>query len=816
MRTTDLPIESALGPLIAALIQGTAAVLVAQPGAGKTTIVPLVLIEQPWCTGKVIVVEPRRVAARAAASRLAALLGERVGDTVGWRMRGDTKVGRATRIEVVTDGVLTRMLQTDPSLDGVSCVVLDEFHERSLDIDLGLALCIDAQQGLRDDLRLLVMSATIDAGAVAELLSDASVIEAAGRTFPVTTRWLGPATPKLQPRAIAEAIRLALAESDGDVLAFLPGAREIRAVERDLGSVAGVVVLPLHGALPSSAQDRALGPAPDGRRKVVLSTNIAETSLTIEGVTAVVDSGWARRSVADSARAMSGLVTMRISRASADQRRGRAGRVRPGLGYRLWAEHEHALLDEHDPPEITQADLVPLALDLARWGAPDGSGLRWLTAPPPRALVAARGLLETLGVLEPSGQVTTHGRSVAALPTHPRLAHAMLRAREHGHGALACTVAALLGDRDIGDDRRDADLASRIDALRTGTRTPGVDRVRRDAERLRRRLGVAETSAFTVDHLGVILAFAYPDRVARRREQAGRYLLANGVGAAVAEHDNLSTSEWLAVAEVELLGDGGDARILLAAPITREELDLAIEPTTATVAQWDRRTRDVRVQRERRIGAIVLKASPFDDPDAARHALVDGVRIEGLALLPRLDDASTFRERVAFCRGHIGEEWPDLSDDALLEHLDEWLHPALVSAGARRRADLARVDLLHAIRAMVPWSLLTLLDQLAPTHVTTAKGTRKPVDYSGDDPSISLRIQDAFGWYETPKLAGGRVPLVVALLSPANRPVQVTRDLAGFWRGSYKEVRAELRGRYPKHAWPEDPTADQAGRGPRR
>ncbi len=816
MRTTDLPIASALGPLTAALHAGTSAVLVAQPGAGKTTVVPLVLIEQAWCTGKVIVVEPRRVAARAAASRLAALLGERVGETVGWRMRGDTKVGRNTRIEVVTDGVLTRMLQTDPGLDGIACVVLDEFHERSLDVDLGLAFCIDAQQGLRDDLRLLVMSATIDAAAVAGLLGDAPVIEAAGRTFPVATHWVGPATPVLQTRSVAETIRRALAETDGDVLAFLPGAREIRSVERDLGTPAGVVVLPLHGALPATAQDRALAPAPEGRRKVVLATNIAETSLTIEGVTAVVDSGWVRRSVTDPTRAMSGLVTVRISRASADQRRGRAGRVRPGVAYRLWAEHEHALLDEHDPPEITQADLVPLALDLARWGAPHGAGLRWLTPPPPRALTAAQGLLESLGVLEPSGHVTAHGRAVAELPAHPRLTHAMLRAKERGHGGSACTVAALLGDRDIGDDRRDADLASRVDALRNGSTAPGADRVRRDAQRLRRRLGVDDTGAFDIDHLGSVLALAFPDRVARRRDRVGRYLLSNGVGAAIAEHDNLATSEWLAVAEVELLGEGGDARILLAAPITREELDHAIEPSVITVAEWDRRTRDVRVQRETRIGAIVLKASPVDDRDGARHALVEGVRVEGLALLPRLDDATAFRARISFCRTHLGAEWPDFRDDALLERLDEWLHPALVNAGARRRADLGRVDVTGALRHLVPWSLLARLDELAPTHVTTAKGGRRAVDYTGDDPSVSLRIQDAFGWYDTPKLAGGRVPLVVSLLSPANRPVQVTRDLAGFWRGSYKEVRAELRGRYPKHAWPEDPTAAQAGSGPPR
>ncbi len=808
---THLPIGEVLDDITAALRTHASAVLVAEPGAGKTTVVPLALLEEAWCTGKVIVVEPRRVAARAAASRLAEQLGERPGGTVGWRMRGDTKIGARTRIEVITDGVLTRMLQNDPSLDGVSCVVLDEFHERSLDIDVGLAMCIDAQHGLRDDLRILVMSATIDGAAVARLLDDAPVIEATGRMFAVRTQWCGPATPTLQPAAVATATGRALAETSGDVLVFLPGAREIRATQRAIGALAGIDVLALHGTLSTEAQDRALAPAPLGRRKIVLATNIAETSLTIGGVTAVVDSGWVRRSVLDTRRAMSGLVTVRVSRASADQRRGRAGRVCPGVAYRLWGEHEHALLDAHDPPEITQADLVPLALDLARWGDPEGIGLRWLDAPPPHSLHAARQVLRTLDLIDVSGRVTTHGRAVGQLPLHPRLAHAVLRAHERGLGAVACTVAALLSDRDIGDDRRDADLAHRVDMLRTrGGGVPGVDRVRHDAQRLRRRLGLddraTEADAFAVEPIGFILALAYPDRIARRRDVPGRYLLASAVGAAIDAHDNLATSEWLAVAEIELTNDGGDARILLAAPLSRSELDQVVQPVDEVVATWDRRARDVRVQRETRIGAIVLKASPIDDPDGARRALVRGVHAEGLTLLPRLAEAAPLRARVAFCRTYLGEEWPDLGDDALLARLDEWLLPELIRHDVRRSSGLSRVDVVAALGHLVPRKLATRLDELAPTHVSTAKSQRRVVDYSGTNPMVSLRLQDAFGWHDTPLLAGGRVPIVVALLSPAGRPVQVTSDLAGFWRGSYAQVRAELRGRYPKHAWPDDPT----------
>jgi ATP-dependent helicase HrpB len=810
----SLPIVGSLDPILGALVRGRNVVVVAEPGAGKTTVVPLVLLDQPWCTGRVVVVEPRRVAARAAATRLASLLGEKPGDTVGWRMRGDTKIGRTTRLEVVTDGVLTRMLQHDPSLDGVSCVVLDELHERSLDVDLGLALCVDAQQGLRDDLRIVAMSATIDAEGVSALLGDpatgpAPVVVAPGRTFPVETRWVGPATPTLRPAAVASAVRTALASCAGDVLVFLPGAREIRAVERELGGLGATThVLPLHGTLPPAAQDRALAPAAPGHRKVVLATNLAETSLTIDGIGAVVDSGWVRRAVLDPRRAMSSLVTVRVSQASAEQRRGRAGRLGPGVCFRLWSEHEHRLLDDHDPPEILQADLVGPALDLARWGDPTGASLRWLDAPPAHLLDAARSLLVTLGVLDDRGRLTDHGRAVARLPVHPRLAHAIVRAAAAGDAGLACDVAALLADRDVGPDRRDVELAHRVELLHHGGRdVPGVDRVRREAARLRRLVGVAAAEPLRLARLGTVVALAYPDRIARRRDAAGRYLLANGVGAALDAHDELARQDWLAVAETGTpAGDAVDLPITLAAPIERADAERVATAEERTVAEWDRRARDVRVERQTRIGAIVLKAAPVDDRDAARRALVEGVRVEGLGLLHRIAETTTLRARVAFCRTHLGDTWPDLSDAALLSSLDDWLLPELVRVDARRRADLARVDVARALGVLLPWSLAARLDELAPTHLVTPKGRRRDIDYTGPQPTVSVRLQDAFGWHDTPRLAGGRVPLVVALLSPADRPVQVTADLAGFWRGSYAQVRAELRGRYPKHAWPEDPT----------
>lgn len=813
-RRTDLPIEASLGALTRALRGHGTAVLVAEPGAGKTTVVPLVLLDEPWCTGRIVVVEPRRVAARAAATQLASQLGEQPGATVGWRMRGDTKVGRATRIEVITDGVFTRLLQHDPSLDGISCLVLDEFHERSLDVDLGLALALDVRRALRPELRILVMSATIDAAAVARLLDGAPVVEAKGRTFPVATRWVGPATPVLAPDAVAEVTRRALAETTGDVLVFLPGAREIRGTARALGTPAATDVHALHGSLSPVEQDRVLDAAAPGRRKVILSTNVAETSLTIEGVTAVVDSGWVRRSINDPRRAMSGLVTVRVSRASADQRRGRAGRVGPGVGYRLWAEHEHALLDHHDPPEITLADLVPLALELARWGDPHGAQLSWLDPPPARALDPARATLQSLDLVDAEGRLTPHGRTVAELPLQPRLAHALCRTREidPGLAALACSVAALLGERDIGDDRRDADLAHRIDALggrgRSGAPAAVAARVRDEAARLRLLLDLpSDVAPASIDALGRVVALAYPDRIARRRPASARYLLANGAGGVLDARDNLGTSEWLAIADLEVRPDGGDAPILLAAPITERDAETLGGVRTEIVREWDRRTRDVRVARERRIGAIVLASSPVDDRDAAQDALLAGVRAEGLALLPRLDEATPLRARLAFCRRHLGADWPAVDDDALLGRLDDWLRPALVRIDARRARDLGRVDVAGAVTHLVAWSLTTRLEELAPTHVTTPNGRRRAVDYTGDDPVVSVRLQDAFGWHATPRLAGGRVPIVISLLSPADRPVQITRDLAGFWAGSYAQVRAEMRGRYPKHRWPEDPTS---------
>ena len=831
-----LPIEPALPALASALAESGAAVLVAPPGAGKTTRVPLALAGSPWLAGrKIVMLEPRRVAARAAARRMAFTLGEEVGGTVGFRVRAETRVGRDTTIEVVTEGVLTRMLQSDPTLDDVGLVIFDEFHERSLHADLGLALVLHSRAILRPELRVLVMSATIDGAAVAALLGDAPVIVSEGRSFPVETRWLARAPDNRIDAPMARAIRAALATDEGDVLAFLPGAAEIRRVASMLGRDTlppSIDVVPLFGALSGAEQDRALAPAPAGRRKVVLATSIAETSLTIDGVRIVVDSGLSRLPRFDPGAGMTRLETVRVSRASAEQRRGRAGRTTPGVCYRLWAEHDHHGLIAQSPPEILAADLTALALELAVAGIDDPASLRWLTPPPEGALAHARELLRELGALDDRGRVTAHGRAMSTLGTHPRLAHMLLHAAAAHALPRGARLAALLSDRDIARAERpgaDVDIGARIELLgdddRRGSGTLTVDhdavrRARADARQLEERVrGTArpataprrnpsDSSALgSADPgVGALVALAYPDRVARRRDgQQGRYVMRSGAGAVLAETQALTASEWLAIAELD--GKRTEARIYLAAPIDESEVRqiFAADVVRAETVEFDEGSGAVIARRTERLGAIVLSdvivGNP--DPELVARAFARAVAARGVAALPWSDAARRIRQRLAFART-VGDDWPDVSDEALGLTLDEWLAPSLV--GLRRLDDLRRLDLGALLLDRVGWQQRARLDELAPTHVVVPTGSRIAIDYSDPaGPVLAVRLQELFGLAETPRVGGGRVPLTLHLLSPAQRPVQVTRDLAGFWRTSYFDVRKDMRGRYPRHHWPENP-----------
>jgi ATP-dependent helicase HrpB len=823
-----LPIDDVIPALREALRTVGRAVLVAPPGAGKTTRVPLALMDEPWCTGRLLVLEPRRLAARAAAHHMARLLGEDVGGTVGYRVRLESRVSSRTRVEVVTEGVLTRMLRDDAMLDGVAAVLFDEFHERNLHADLGLALTLHARALVRDDLRLAVMSATIDAGPIAALLGDAPVIRSEGRLHPVTTRYRPARDGERIEGAAAAAVRAALAADEGDVLVFLPGQGEIARAAALLDALDPTVdVIPLYGAMPLEAQDRAIRPSAPGRRKVVLATAIAETSLTIEGVRVVIDSGLSRVPRFDARSGMARLVTTRVSRASADQRRGRAGRVAPGTCVRLWAEGDDAQLLAQRTPEILEADLAPLALELAAAGIEDAGSLRWLDAPPEGALQQAQGLLRDLDALDDGGRITAHGRRIAALGAHPRLAHLVARGHELGHGALACDVAALLGERDIFDRESaagDADLADRVRALRDPdfararrTDRARAQRVRQEADALGRGLGLSRgdgqdgsrarpwTDAMT-DAVGLLVAFAYPDRLSRQRiGEPGRYLLRNGRGAAFAVPQTLGAAEWLAVADVD--GDPRESRIWMAAAVTAADVTTHFMPHAVDeiVRHWDGARRVLRLSRVTRLGAISLRERHLDAPsaDEAAAALAAVVRDEGLAVLRWDERAARLRERLSFARG-CDPEFPDVSDASLHATLDDWLLPALQANG--RLDALARVDVADALISRLPWKLRERLDTLAPTHCVVPSGSRLPIDYAdAAAPALAVRLQELFGLADTPRIGGGRVPLTLHLLSPAHRPVQVTRDLAGFWARSYFDVRKDLRGRYPKHHWPENP-----------
>ncbi len=847
----DLPILGVLEELRAALSSLGAGVLVAPPGAGKTTVVPLALLEAEWLGGgRIVVLEPRRLAARAAAARMSWLLGEGgVGGTVGYRIRGDTRVSRRTRVEVVTEGVLTRMLQSDPSLGGVAAVLFDEFHERSVHADLGLALALHCRSLLRPGLRLVVMSATLDASPAAALVGDAPVVASEGRLHPVETRWRrAPVEGWIEP-AVVRTVLNALARDDGDFLVFLPGAAEIRRTESRLaeaGLSPDVFVVPLFGSLSREEQDRAILPSPPGRRKVVLATSIAETSLTIEGVRVVVDAGLMRVPRFDPGTGMTRLETVRVTRDAADQRRGRAGRTAPGVCYRLWTRAEERGLVPHRRPEILEADLAPLALELAVWGA-SADELRWLDPPPAPALAQARELLRELEAVDGNGAATDHGRRIAAIGAHPRLAHMLLRARELGMGEVGADVAALLSERDIlrGEGRApDADLRLRVDALSAARAHRSADvstipgqlvlgarlrAVLREASLLRSAgasaagsepgegsladprpggaslAGDAGAAAFV--GVGELAALAYPDRVGRKRPgERGRYLLRNGRGAAFTEPQPLGGAEWLVAAEVE--GGGADARILRAAPVSLDSVErlFAAQIQEMDEIAWSAGEGRVVARRVRRLGALTFSEAPLRDPPAERvsAALLDGIRDAGLTALPWTKDTRQLQERLVFLHGLDPATRPDRRDAALESSLEAWLLPFL--SGMRRLGDLRGVDLAEALLAGVSWDARARLDALAPTHVEVPSGSRIRVDYSEPTaPALAVRLQEVFGWQDTPRVGGGRVPLTMRLLSPAQRPVQVTQDLASFWRDAYFEVRKDMRGRYPKHYWPEDP-----------
>jgi ATP-dependent helicase HrpB len=828
---TNLPIEDVLPELKEVLRSSTSAVLQAPTGAGKTTRVPLALLEEPWLNDRrILMLEPRRLAARAAAYRMANMLDEQAGETVGYRVRMDTRVSHQTRIEVITEGVLTRMLQEDPGLEGVGMVVFDEFHERNLQADLGLALTLQSREILREDLRLLVMSATLDMGPVAELLDHAPMITSEGRSYPVETHYLDRQPQDRIEPYVVKAIHRALEEETGDILVFLPGAGEIRRVRNELQSDTlgeGVNVHPLYGNLSHDKQDRAIEPSPPDRRKIVLSTPIAETSLTIEGIRVVVDSGLMRVPRFSSRSGMTQLATVKVSKASADQRRGRAGRTEPGVCYRLWTRHTQQHLHAHTDPEIAKADLAPVALELAQWGTPDPSELRWLDPPPEDTYNQARALLRRLDAIDEEGQITDHGRKMAGLGLHPRLAHMLLRGKRLGLGNIACELAALLSERDIFSGQGeppDADLRLRLEALRDVRegRQPrelrsyrvkhgAARRVLRVARHWKRRLNLSERHE-ALDACGLLLAFAYPDRIAQRAGNAGRdsrgsqFRMQNGQMVSFSRPQLLSEEEYVVAGHVGGR-HRGTTRIFLAAPITEQELreHFSHQIEEEHRLTWDSEAGLVRTRRRERLGALILSDAPLREPDptAVAETMIEGIREEGLNLLPWTKNSRQLQQRIQFMHERV-DGWPDVSDEALLDSLEDWLMPHVYDM--KRADELQRLHLTELLKSMLSWKQRDRLDEMAPTHITVPSGSRRPIDYSDPGaPALAVRLQELFGLTQTPRIGGGRVPLTLHLLSPAQRPVQITQDLANFWENTYYEVKKDMKGRYPKHYWPDDP-----------
>ncbi len=836
---SPLPIHEILPSLKETLASHAAVVLLAPPGAGKTTIVPLALLDEPWLAERsILILEPRRLAARAAAARMASLLGESVGETVGYRIRFDAKVSAKTRIEVLTEGILTRRLQSDPGLEGVGLVIFDEFHERHLHADLALALCLDSRRVLREDLKLLVMSATLDGEAAAALLGNAPVLTGHGRSFPVDVRYAARDPEDADhglPPVVKQAVLNALEQDKGDLLAFLPGAWEIRRTKELVESALTgkpVDVFPLYGDLPWKAQDRAIQPSSSSRRKIVLATPIAETSLTIEGIGIVIDSGFARVPEFDPRSGLTRLTTMRISRASAEQRAGRAGRLGPGVCYRLWSQTTQRGLITQPIPEIRAADLTPLALELAQWGVRNAATLSWLDPPPAGALAQARRLLTELGALDTDGAITPAGRAMAALPLHPRLAHMVHIADAQGLGRLACDIAALLSERDIliGDRKRSCDFLDRIEAMRAfrargrvGAGSFGADpnacqRVEQAARQYHRLLQSRKTeTTHDTETVGILLAFAYPDRIALQRATGDVryggilsmpcYRLASGRGARLPKHENKMRPACLVAASL----DAGETEgtIYLAAAVDLDALrdHLKTQMRTKDVIRWDPQLQRIVAQREERLGELLIGggAIPDPDPEKLRAAVLEGVRSLGMEALPWSREAREFQARVLSLQHWLPQEnWPDLSDAALNATLEDWLGPYL--RDVTRREHLDRLDLHAILKTRLDWKQNQRLEEGAPTHLTVPSGSRLLLFYRpGESPVLAVKLQEMFGLADTPRVAGGNVPVTLHLLSPARRPIQVTQDLRGFWKRTYAEVKKELKGRYPKHPWPDDP-----------
>ena len=825
----ELPVRQALPELLQALDDHGTAVLSAPTGSGKTTLIPLLLLDRPWLAGQsILMLEPRRLAARAAAGYMARLLGEPVGARVGYRVRLESRVSARTRVEVITEGILTRRIQQDPLLDGVGLIVFDEVHERSLHSDLALTLALDVRRSVRPDLRLLAMSATLASGPLSELLDAAPRIESLGRSHPVEIEYLPRMATGGGPVEVClEGIGRALRERRGDILVFLPGGGEIRRLAARLEGLAaaqGLLICPLYGDLGFEAQQQAIRPDPRGRRRLVLATSIAETSLTIQGIDTVVDSGWARAPRFDPNSGLGRLATLRVSRAAADQRAGRAGRLGPGHCYRLWDQATQQALRPHDDPEILHADLAQLALELARWGEPEPSRLSWLDSPPAGAYAQARELLQGLDAVDAKGRLTADGERMARLPLHPRLAHMLLRAQGFGQAQLASDLAALLSEPDpirVGArGERSCDIEDRLrlllhwrrsgDAALRGSGVPvaACRRLDRIGRQWLRSLGAGAEGKSADWSPGALLALAYPDRIAKRRSGAGSgYLLASGRAASLPEQDGLNAAEYLVAAALDAGRTQG--RIHLAAALAESELRtlLGSHIEVSERVFWDSERELVAARREERLGALLLSAEslPRPDPQRARPVLLEAIRSLGLGCLPWGSEAKGLQARIAFVAALEPEAgWPEMRDEKLLADLENWLGPYL--GDSRRRSDLERIDLVQILRQRLDWKQQRRLEELAPTHLQMPSGSRKRLDYLGEGaPVLAVRLQELFGLAQTPRIGAGRVAVVLHLLSPAQRPIQVTQDLRGFWDRTYTEVKKELKGRYPKHHWPDDP-----------